>query len=381
MKVFTKDELSALAMARKDPSVSIYMPRLRPMTGVRQDSLRLKHLLQEAEEKLVARGMDPSISKAFLEPAEKMLSDIFFWKGQHDGLAIFLNSENSYFYQVPLEVPELVVVSQNFHLKPLLGLISTDVFYILVLGQNEVRLLHASKYSVSEVNLEGLELKFSELLKTPYPGKPRQFFDGSPKITERQSPNSQAHDQEILASNPHLQHFCQKIDQVLQNIIRNEQAPLVVAGLDDLMPIFLQKSSYPYLLPEGLAVNTEIMSPEDLQRQAWPIVAPFLDQARREAEVKYQKMDGTEKTSYDFKDIVPAAYHGKVECLFVAAGRQEWGIYDAERNELHYSPESKPGAEDLLDAAAIQTMIKGGKVFSVAHEAIPDGSLIAAIFR
>jgi len=380
MKVFTKDELSSLAMARKDPSVSIYMPRLRPVTGVRQDSLRLKRLLQEAEEKLLTRGMDPSISKAFLKPIEKMLSDIFFWKGEHDGLAIFLNSENFYCYQVPLEVPELVVVNQNFHLKPLLGLISTNQFYILVLGQNEVRLLHASKYSVSELNLNGLVLNLSELLKNRDPAV-TQIVNGCQKISEGHSADYHTHELEIIASNLHLQHFCEKLDQVLHNIIRNEQAPLVVAGGDDLMPTFLEKSSYPYLVPEGLAVNTEIMSPEDLQRQAWPTVAPFLDQVRREAEVKYQKMDGTEKTSYDFKDIVPAAYHGKVEYLFVAAGRQEWGIYDAERNELQYSPQYKPGAEDLLDAAAIQTMIKGGKVFSVAHEAVPDGSLIAAIFR
>ena len=40
-----------------------------------------------------------------------------------------------------------------------------------------------------------------------------------------------------------------------------------------------------------------------------------------------------------------------------------------------------PGAEDLLDAAAIQTMLRGGTVFTMAPEAVPEGSPIAAILR
>ena len=92
-------------------------------------------------------------------------------------------------------------------------------------------------------------------------------------------------------------------------------------------------------------------------------------------------MGGTGKISYDFQVIVPAAYHGSIEFLFGAVGRQEWGVYDAAENELQYAPASKPSAEDLFDAAAIQTMLKGGTVFTVAPEAVPDGSLIAAIFR
>ena len=94
-------------------------------------------------------------AKALLEPAEKMLSEILFWRGQKDGLAIFLTSDASHFYQVPLEVPELVVVSERFHLKPLLELFGDGVFYLLALSQNDVRLLQASKYSVSDVTLRG----------------------------------------------------------------------------------------------------------------------------------------------------------------------------------------------------------------------------------
>jgi hypothetical protein len=92
-------------------------------------------------------------------------------------------------------------------------------------------------------------------------------------------------------------------------------------------------------------------------------------------------MKGTGRTSHNLQEIVPAAYHGRVEHLFVATDRQEWGIYDSEQDELQYLSQSQPGAEDLLDAAAIQTMMNGGTVFTMEPAAVPDGSLAAAVFR
>ena len=64
-----------------------------------------------------------------------------------------------------------------------------------------------------------------------------------------------------------------------------------------------------------------------------------------------------------------------------AVGRQEWGVYDARQDELQRFPEARTGAEDLLDAAAIQTLLQGGAVFSVEPAAVPDGPPAAAVFR
>jgi hypothetical protein len=380
MQVFTRDELIAMAGARQDPSVSIYLPARRVKMEFRQDSLRLKNLLRQAEETLIAGGMRPPTAKALLEPAEKMLSQILFWRGQRDGLAIFLTSDTSHFYQIPLEVPELVVVSERFHLKPLLELFGYGVFYLLALSQNEVRLLQASKYSVSDVTLEGVVSSLAEALKYDEPEQ-LQFSTVTQIATGERAAMFHGHGVGIDDTKSNLRRFCQQLDRGLHHILRDEQAPLMVAGVENLVSIFLQVSSYPHLLPEGMTGNPEGMSPEELQREAWPVVEPYLNKARQKAEAKYQELDGTSKISHDLKEIVSAAYHGKAEFLFMAAGRQEWGVYDAEHDELRFAPPAAPGAEDLLDAAAIQTMLKGGTVFTMALEAVPEGAPIAAIFR
>ncbi len=43
--------------------------------------------------------------------------------------------------------------------------------------------------------------------------------------------------------------------------------------------------------------------------------------------------------------------------------------------------EPMAGSEDLLDLAAIQTITNGGMVYMMEKSALPDESLIAAIFR
>ncbi|MHB9097584.1 MAG: hypothetical protein ACYC5X_07160, partial [Syntrophales bacterium] len=80
-------------------------------------------------------------------------------------------------------------------------------------------------------------------------------------------------------------------------------------------------------------------------------------------------------------EIIPAAAHGRVGQLFVAAGRQHWGTFDAQSGaiELHRKPE--PAGEDLLEVAAVQTFLNGGSVFIMPPEKMPDATDLAAVFR
>lgn len=81
------------------------------------------------------------------------------------------------------------------------------------------------------------------------------------------------------------------------------------------------------------------------------------------------------------KEAVSAAYHGRVDVLFVAVGVQVWGHFDPDKDRVsvHNSPE--PGDEDLLDLTAVQSLIKGGTVYAVAPEEVPDRAALAAVLR
>jgi hypothetical protein len=169
----------------------------------------------------------------------------------------------------------------------------------------------------------------------------------------------------------------------LRDLLRDEQAPLVLAGVDYLFPTYREANTYPYLVDEGIEGNPEELRAEELHEQAWAIVQPLFLGAQRETAARYRKLagDGSEQASNKLKEVVPAAYHGRVETLFVAVGLQQWGTFDPATNAVHLHREVKPGNEDLLDFAAVHTLLNRGTVYAVELKKVPDEAPLAAVFR
>ncbi|WP_242040235.1 baeRF7 domain-containing protein [Anabaena subtropica] len=151
MNLFSIDELAILTAAPKKNCVSIYMPTYRMTAETLQNPIRFKNLIREAEEKLIEGGLRPQDARDLLAPAQE-IDEFEFWQHQSDGLAIFIAEDFFSYYCVPIDFAELVVVSDRFHLKPLISLLTGDgQFYILALSQNQVRLFQGTRYSVNEV--------------------------------------------------------------------------------------------------------------------------------------------------------------------------------------------------------------------------------------
>jgi hypothetical protein len=87
------------------------------------------------------------------------------------------------------------------------------------------------------------------------------------------------------------------------------------------------------------------------------------------------------KASRELREIIPAAYGGRVDTLFVDVNAQRWGSFDLQTNQvlLHETRQAKD--EDLLDFAATQSILNRGIVYAFQPEEMPEDSPIAAIFR
>jgi hypothetical protein len=90
---------------------------------------------------------------------------------------------------------------------------------------------------------------------------------------------------------------------------------------------------------------------------------------------------GTGLASNIVEEIVPAANHGRVGLLFVARGCQRWGTFDSDSSQVQVFSGKEPNAEDLLDLAAMQTYLNGGTVYALARDKMPEGALMAAVYR
>jgi Bacterial archaeo-eukaryotic release factor family 6 len=79
------------------------------------------------------------------------------------GLAMFCCSDLLTHYRIPMRCPELAVVADSFHVRPLLHFLrSNRYFYVLTLSQNSVRLYEGSRYLLSQVDLPDLPKSLDE---------------------------------------------------------------------------------------------------------------------------------------------------------------------------------------------------------------------------
>jgi hypothetical protein len=178
-----------------------------------------------------------------------------------------------------------------------------------------------------------------------------------------------------------LQKWFRLIDKEVAELLSHTHSPLVLAGVDNLFPLYKEINTYPNLVEEGISGNPDRMTAKDFHPLAWAIVKPMFHKDREAGLAKYRQLADTELTTKDVAEAVLAAKHGRVETLFVALGVQVWGSLNQEDEKVTLSDTKQPGYEDLLDLAAIHTLVNGGSVFAVSAEDVPSQNHIAAVLR
>src|SRR5260370_35910520 len=74
--------------------------------------------------------------------------------------------------------------------------------------------------------------------------------------------------------------------------------------------------------------------------------------AREEAVASYRACASSERASNDLRVIIPAAYYGRIEHLFLAADQDRWGTFHPPTTTLHVHREPRFQDAELLDRAA-----------------------------
>ncbi|MDY0187653.1 MAG: hypothetical protein RBR16_07000 [Syntrophus sp. (in: bacteria)] len=361
--------------------VSLYMPAHRAGRETEQDPIRFKNLLRQAEERLLAEGMRSTQVQNFLKEPQRLLQDQSFWRHQSDGLALFYSADIFYFFRLPIRFAELVVVADRFHVKPLLPILTSDsTFFILAASQNQLRLLEGTRQTVDEIELESVPQNLAETLPAGFPETQLQFHTGTSSGTGNRPAVFHGHEINNEIKNRIRQWF-RIIDKHIRGILPDGQPPLVLAGVGTLFPLYKEVNTYPHLMDEGITGNPEGMKPEELHRRAWSIVEEVFKKEREAGYARYRQLEGTGLTTTDVTEAVLAAHHGRIDVLFVAIGAQVWGQFDPKKDKAYSHEAPEPGDQDLLDLSAIQTLIKGGTVYAVSPEEVPDQALVAAVLR
>lgn len=379
MKNLTLDQIKGLAQQTASPSISIFLPTHRSGQDTQQDPIRLKNLLRDAEKQLLDGGMGPREAGALLQPAQALLDDANFWNHQHDGLAVFMSADDFHYYALPFSVEELLVVAQSYYVKPVLPLFTNNGHYfILAISQNEIRLFEGTRYGVGQIDLpEGTPESLEAALRLDGPQKTLQMHPGGGGgMFHGQGPGDE--EQKVW-----IEQYLNLVDTSLKEIFREQNAPLVLAGVDYLLPMYRKVSEYSNIMEEGITGNPDHLRPEELQEQAWRIVETYFQQETKKIVEQYQQLADTDKATDNVEEIVAAAFNGRVDKLILSVENQIWGAFNPKDGKVMRSSngQSKKYNLALLDFTAMHTLQNGGTVCALSQDEMPTDSPIAAVFR
>lgn len=388
MDTLDRSALDELAGHDGWPAISIYLPAHRAGNETVQDPLRLKNLLRDAEEDLVAGGMRTPDATSVLESARTLQADGAFWREGFDGLAIFLTPQTSRVFKTSHSFPEHMRLSSRFLVRPLIGALAPDLrFFILALSKNRVRILEGTAETVRELEPAGIPQGLADALKYDDYESHVQFHSRTPAAASghgRRAAIFHGHGGSADTAKEDLMRYFRQVDRGLQELLGEKDVPLLLAGVDYLLPIYREASSYPLLVDAVISGNPDEARPETMHSEALELLKPHLNGEVEAALSAFaERRDGV-GASADLRDIFPAALEGRVDTLLVTESGNAWGSYDPVTDSMTVRTEPVNGDVDLLDRAAAETLLHGGRVHVLSAEEIQQitgGSEAAAILR
>ena len=382
MRTITKKDIERLDSFHSSNCISIYIPTHRSGKDVieKLDPKALKNELKEVKIKLQNELSVNEIEK-LVAPIQELLDDSGFWRKQSDGLAIFLAKDFFETYKLPIHFETFNYVDNFFYLKHLLPMFVGDgIFYFMTLQLEDVKLYKMTRQSINEVKINHLiPHRLEESVGYDYEEKGLQFRNqnvGYGAATYHgHAESDHDHKNEILR-------YFREINNGLMTLLKEESAPMLIASQDYLFSIYKSVNTYKYLLDDQINYDSDVSDKYLLHNKAWEIMDPIFDKERKSKIEEFKKHESTNRTSSDINEVLPAAFLGKIDTLFIEKDKDVFGIYDATKHKVEIRENSKGTKVSLLNMAAIRTFLQGGKVYLLNKDDMPNPySKVNALYR
>jgi hypothetical protein len=342
----------------------------------------MKNLVREATGQLQAAGLGTSTISQLLLPLQELISDYDFWQHQLDGLILFRSADIFDLTRVDVPVPELAVVGESPHLKPMLAVISGDArYYVLALSRNRPAFYRGNREGLEVVELADMPSGVDDFQRDSHTNTGLQSHSTSATGAGTPSLAFHGHGSGNDGSDEGLQNYLRGVDHAVAGYGAAAKAPLVLATVGYLAPLYRKVNSHPGLQHQFVVGSPDSLSLDKLHSSTLAIALEHFQQARKKAADKYFESWHTRRVSNELTDVLPAATSGRVDTLFVAVGVQIWGTYSDASGETRVSESRLPGTQDLLNLAAMRAYLQGGVVYAVPPAEVPGGKPIAAVYR
>jgi hypothetical protein len=379
MDSLDRDYAAGIFNNPEPPCLSLYQPTHRVHPDNEQDPIRFRNLVKELEHSL-RRDYSSRDIRHLIEPFHKLADDRAFWNSTLTGLAALGAPGFFRAYRLRRAVPELAIVADRFHLKPLLRILqSADDYQLLGVSQEKISFFEGNRDALDEVELDPI------VPRSPadVPGGEAKEFHLSAWTSSPRSPGlrySEGSKSDLVEND--ATRFFRAVDRaILERYSRPSRLPLLLAALPENQSLFRRISHNPFLVSEPINFYPGDLSPDALCEQAWEVLQPhYLARLAGLTEI-FGAAKPRGLSSDNLEQIARSAVAARVATLLVEADRQIPGRFDTITGEIQFEELAKPNVDDVLDDIAELVLKNGGQVVVVPKERMPTDSGLAAIYR
>ncbi len=381
--VLSKTILAELAAFESDICISLYLPTHKFGEEVNEhaDAILFKNQIQQARQLLNDKNIDELRIQRILQPASDLLKDDAFWAEQQKGLAIFMADGFFKYVKLPIAFSEELYINHSFYLTPLVPAMSNDEkFYLLVISKKHAKFYKADAFGMEEIKIPELPYGMSDVVHFEEKDDQNLFRTGGRGGTG--GANFHGAGGGEPDEKTHIAMYFDEVDEVLMKaVLATEKAPLMLAAVDYLVPIYKSVAKYKHIADDAITGNHDHDDVNALYRTARERMVRYFHEGRKKALEQFYNNSATELTSTIPEDVIPAAFYSRISRLFVQKDEHIWGKFDEAENKLELHATKFEGDECLLDKAVIKTILNGGEVFLLGKGQMPDNSKLAALMR
>ncbi len=368
-------------LGSQGPCLSVYHALTRR-------SLNQSAKANSLEWKEVLRGIEPQIQQNGAKGRE-LLETVSDWDAVMQGqepqgksVAVFRSSDVFCVTWVNEPVRTRAVIGPRFFIRPLLPELTRNrEFYILALSQKNVRLLRCTSKTSEDVPFpQGVATSFDAYLNLAKPdhvvdnrGTPGPSSGSSKGVLFTTSSDREDKDE-------YLAHFYRQIDRGVNEALRGKGVPVILAAVEYEIALYRSINKYPQLAEECVEGAPNGLKSGEMHARALDAMLRRYERKTDELLTEYNHKVGG-GASNRLKEIVPAAHDGRVLTLLVSDSLETTGAFDQATNTVKGRQTGTSEDEDLVNNAAIETILHAGQVFVVPNGKMPNGTPMAAIYR
>lgn len=381
----TAENLDSLFRHRGNRCLSIYLPIHVEPPASEQNPIRLRNLLAKAREILDSNDVPAAETDELFAPFDQMIENPETLLANAETLAFFVSDDTATSVTLPFRVSATIHVADRFLIKPLVKLRQENPTYTaLCLARGEVRVLRGTRTHIERISVPGMPEEIEDVTRLDDPEKSLQHH-ASDTTTVKGGPGSalfaQFHGQGLPSDyeRSQIERFLREVGKSLDAHLSGDSDPLLIFGVEQNLGLLKALHEIDNRIVLEKQQDPQNWTDEDVRKEAWKLLQPECEKMLVEKLNLLEAARSQDETIDDVSEAALAASTGRLNLVAVAVDTEKPGTCDAESGKVEQS--ESPGAGDLLDLIASETITHGGEAIVVESGSLPEGSAVLASKR